>query len=98
MPIFALPHPKFKNPFQKLVAIQIDMLGSRSLNSPVLPDQKNSDPPSATDRSQSKSSRGTETDNISWLVGLGPQVGTIDVTNLATHIGHGKDNLKMVNI
>lgn len=70
------------------------MLRRRGPNLPVLLDQQVADSPRARDRCQGESSRAAEADGISGLVRLGPEVGTVDITDLATDVCHGEHNLR----
>ena len=77
-----------------LVSIKVDMLGSGSTDSSVLPNQEDSDAPSADDGAEGEAGGCTETNAISGSVALGPEVGTVDVSDLATDICHCQNDLE----
>lgn len=81
-----------------LVSVKVDMLGSGSTDSSVLTNKKDSDAPGADDGAEGEAGRSTETNAITGSVALGPEIGTIDVADLATDIGHCQNNLEIVNI
>lgn len=81
-----------------LVSVKVDMLGSGSPDPSVLPNKKDSDAPSTDDGAEGEAGGCTKTNAISGSVALRPEVGTIDVTDLATNIGHCQNNLGIVSI
>jgi hypothetical protein len=77
-----------------LVAVKVDMLGSGGSNSSVLSNKEDSDAPGADDGAEGETGRGTETNAISGSIALGPEVGTVNVTDLATDICHCQNDLE----
>jgi hypothetical protein len=65
------------------------VLRSRGPDLAVLLDEHPPDDPGTANRQHRETSRGTETDGVAGIVLLGPHVGTIDVTDLSTNVGHG---------
>lgn len=70
------------------------MLRGGSTDAPVLADQQPPDDPGAPDGRQSKSCRRAEANYVAGIIVLGPQVRAVDVTDLASDIGHGQDHLR----
>lgn len=65
-----------------LVSVQIDMLGRTFSQLLVLFDQHPPNNPRARNRAKRKTRAGSESYAITRLIGLGPEIGAVDVSNL----------------
>lgn len=71
-----------------LVSVQVDTLIRRRLEPLVLLDEHHANRPGTSDRQQRESSRCTESNSVSRLVGVWPEVSAVDVSDLASDVRH----------
>lgn len=79
-----------RGPLNHLVSIEVHILCRAHLDPSVFPLQEDSHPPRTEDAAERKTCTRSETDRVPGTVWLWPKVGTINVANLTSDVGHGQ--------